>query len=173
MTVIPATGLPNESLTSATSAFAKPVVTSVLWPEPDTTVMVSLVSWAVLVRPKLAVLPAPTAVAPTLKLPATVLAVKISDNWPALLVTPLTVPLPANEPLAPLPGADNVTLTPGTGLPNESVTSATSGLAKAVLTVVLWPAPDATAMVSPVVLAVFVNAKLAELVATVAVAVTV
>ena len=44
--------------------------------------------------------------------------------------------------LAPLPGTVNVTDTPETGLPYASFTIATSGLAKAVLTVADWPEPD-------------------------------
>src|SRR5205814_352462 len=44
---------------------------------------------------------------------------------------------PAKLPLAPLPGAPNVTVTPATGLPPASFTVATSGAANAVLIVAL------------------------------------
>ena len=44
-------------------------------------------------------------------------------------------------------GAVKVTVAPETGLPKASVTWATSGLVKAVLTVVDWAAPEETAMV--------------------------
>ena len=44
--------------------------------------------------------------------------------------------------MAPLAGAVKVTVTPGTGLPKASVTVATSGLAKAVLTVAVCPDPE-------------------------------
>ena len=45
-------------------------------------------------------------------------------------------------PEAPLAGAVKVTVAPETGLPYWSVTVATSGLVKAVLTVALWPCPS-------------------------------
>ena len=70
------------------------------------------------------------------------LALNVSDNCPALLVVPPIVPVVLlNEPLAPLPGAVNVTLVPATTLPNESVTVATSAFANAVLTVAIGPSP--------------------------------
>ena len=47
----------------------------------------------------------------------------------------------ANVPLAPLAGAVNVTDTPPTGLPPESLTVATSGAANGVLIGALWPSP--------------------------------
>ena len=51
-------------------------------------------------------------------------------------------------PLAPVAaGAVKVTVAPETGLPKASVTSATKGLVKAVLTAPDWPAPEETAMV--------------------------
>ena len=102
------------------------------------------------------------------------LAPNVSANCPALLVTPL-MPPPwlLNEPLAPLLGAAKLTLTPGTTLPNGSVTVATSAFVNAVLTVALWPVPEVTAIVSLVVWAVFVRLKLAGLVAPTAVAVTI
>ena len=48
---------------------------------------------------------------------------------------------PANDPLAPLPGALNVTNTPLSGLSVASLTSATKGAANEVLTTVLWGVP--------------------------------
>ena len=59
---------------------------------------------------------------------------------PELLVVAEMTP-PANEPEAPLVGAENVTVTPLTGFPLESSTLTTKGLAKAVLTVVLCGVP--------------------------------
>lgn len=56
-------------------------------------------------------------------------------------------PVLANVPLALLEGAAKVTDTPGTGLPELSVTLATSGLASAVLTAADCPEPDTTATV--------------------------
>jgi hypothetical protein len=81
----------------------------------------------------------------------------------------------AGDPLktaaAPEPGAVNVTAIPGTGLPLESVTSATSALEKPVPTVALWLLPLLTAIVAAT-LAVFVSWNVAGLTpATVAVTV--
>ena len=67
---------------------------------------------------------------------------------------------PANVPLAPVPGAVNVTVTPETGLPPETFTVATSGAAKAVLTVVLCGVPLVAVMLAGA-LAVLVREKLA------------
>ena len=52
----------------------------------------------------------------------------------------------ANVPVAPEVGAVNVTLTPETGLPAESVTFATSGEAKELCTVADCGEPDDEAM---------------------------
>ena len=49
---------------------------------------------------------------------------------------------------APLVGPAKVTVTLGTGLPKASVTVATSGLAKVVLTVALCPDPEFAVMVA-------------------------
>ncbi len=56
-----------------------------------------------------------------------------------------------------------MTVTPETGLPYWSTSMTTSGLAKAVPTVALWPLPETRLRVSPVVLAVLVSEKFAEL----------
>jgi hypothetical protein len=53
---------------------------------------------------------------------------------------------PANVPLAPVPGAANVTVTPLTALPPASLTVATSGAANAVLTAALCDDPLVTAI---------------------------
>ena len=82
-----------------------------------------------------------------------------------------TVAPPGKEALGPLPGAANVTLTPDTGLLNWSRTVATRGLAKAVLTVVLWPEPDVTTMLLAAP-AVFVRLNEAGVPTPLAVAVT-
>ena len=47
---------------------------------------------------------------------------------------------------APLPGAAKVTVAPGAGFPKVSVTRATMGAPKAVLTTVVWVAPPVSAM---------------------------
>jgi len=57
---------------------------------------------------------------------------------PEASVVAVVLDKPTNVPLAPEPGgALNVTMAPATGLPPESSTVATNGLAKAVLTVAL------------------------------------
>ena len=53
----------------------------------------------------------------------------------------------AKVSLAPLAGPAKVTAAPGTGLPKASVTVATSGLAKAVLTVAVCPDPEVAVIV--------------------------
>ena len=75
-----------------------------------------------------------------------------------------------NVPEAPLPGAVNVTVAPETALPYWSVTVATSGLVKAVLTGAVCPEPDVMAIVLAAP-ATLVSGKVAE-VAPVAEAVT-
>jgi hypothetical protein len=71
------------------------------------------------VREKLGGLPTPLAEVVTLKLPVTVLAVKVdAEAFPLLseLAVVVAVAL-ANVPDAPEPGAVKVTSTPGTGFP--------------------------------------------------------
>ena len=65
-------------------------------------------------------------------------------------------------PLAPLDGAVKVTVAPETGLEELSVTRATSGFVKFVLTVVVWLPPDEMAIVAAVP-AVLVSEKLSGL----------
>src|SRR5271165_3083731 len=64
---------------------------------------------------------------------------------PEALVIAVFTP-PAKVPLAPLPGAVKVTVTPLTALPPESLTVATSGAPKAVLIVAFWGVPLVAAM---------------------------
>ena len=90
------------------------------------------------------------------------LAEKMVDvATPKLLVWVVTVvPPPAKVPLAPLPGAEKVTLMPApTRLLDASRTVALSGEAKAELTGVLWPEPT-EATIEAGAPAVFVIAKL-------------
>jgi hypothetical protein len=78
---------------------------------------------AVFVRLYVAV-PVPGVVAVTLYDPATVFAVNTAAvATPLVFVVAVFTP-PANVPLAPDPGAVNVTTTPFTGLPKASVTVA-------------------------------------------------
>ena len=74
------------------------------------------------------------------------LAVKVlAVAWPpdALVAVVVAVEF-ANVPEAPLEGAVNVTVTPGTAFPWASLTIATSGLANAAPTVADCPAPETT-----------------------------
>src|SRR5215468_6852226 len=83
-------------------------------------------------------------------MPAIVFAV----NWgatalPLLFVLATTaVKPPVNVPLAPLPGAVNVTARPPTGLPKESTTVARIASGKDVATVVLEGVPAVAVMVA-------------------------
>jgi hypothetical protein len=78
--------------------------------------------------------------------PALLLAVKVlAVACPSPPVVALVVAVPlANVAVAPPLGAANVTLTPDTGLPAASVTSATNGLENALPTVADCPEPDTT-----------------------------
>jgi len=103
--------------------------------------------------------------------PAVAFAVNVAEvATPLVFVVAVFAP-PANVPLAPLPGAVNVTTTPLTGLFEASVTVATKGAPNAVLIAALCPDPlvTATFAAGP---AVFVSEKFAE-VAPVALATTV
>jgi hypothetical protein len=59
----------------------------------------------------------------------------------ALVVAVAVFPPPAKVPLAPKPGAANVTLTPLNGLPPASFTVATNGAANAAFVCALCPLP--------------------------------
>ena len=90
---------------------------------------------------------APAALAVTVYVPVVPVALKLSElAMPAALVTAVhevlavpearqgpPVPFAANLPVAPFVGVENVTVTPDTGLPLESVTSTDKGAEKAVL----------------------------------------
>jgi len=72
-----------------------------------------------------------------------VLAVNVVPACPLASVAPRMVAvLLLNIPLAPLLGAVKVTVTPLTGLPKPSCTSATKGFANAIPTLVLCPEPE-------------------------------
>src|SRR5260370_834757 len=92
--------------------------------------------------------------------PAVAFAVKVAEvATPLALLVAVFTP-PAKVPLAPLPGAVNVTNTPLTGLFPASVTVATKGAANAVLIAALCPDPLVTTTLAagPTV---FVSEKLA------------
>jgi hypothetical protein len=76
-----------------------------------------------------------------------VLAVKAGAvAIPLLFVVALAVADPLKLPLAPLPGAVNVTVTPLTALPPESFTVACKAVAKVVPSVALWGVPEVAVM---------------------------
>lgn len=131
VTVTPDTGLPPASFTTATSGLPKGVLTFALCPLPLTTVMLAA-DPAVLVKENEAGVAMFAAVALTAYVPAEPFAVGSGEvAWPSGPV--VTTVGPVNVALAPEPGAANVTLTPDTGFPPESFTTATSGAANAVL----------------------------------------
>jgi hypothetical protein len=89
-----------------------------------------------------------------------VFAVNTAEVATPLAFVVAVVTPPANVPLAPLPGAENVTDTPETGLLDASLTVAWSGDAKELPTVALWGVPPVAAMDAGVP-AVFVKVKFA------------
>jgi hypothetical protein len=98
------------------------------------------------------------------------LAVNVADvATPLAFVVAVFTP-PANVPLAPLPGAVNVTTTPLTGLFPASVTVATKGAPNVVLIAALCPDPLVTTTLADAA-ARLVNEKFAD-VAPVALATT-
>jgi hypothetical protein len=109
---------------------------------------------------KLAGVPTPAAAADTVNAPALPFAVKTADvATPAAFVVAVLIP-PVNDPLAPLPGAVNVTSTPLTGLLLASLTVATNGAAKAVLIVAFCGVP-LVALIDAAAPATLVRAKVA------------
>jgi hypothetical protein len=158
VTLTPDTGLPPESVTTATSGAPKAALMGVLWPLPLTTAMF-VGAPAVFERVKVAELATPLAVAITLYDPTVPLAVSAGEvAFPFASV--VTVADPLNVALAPLWGAVNVTLTPGTGLPPPSLTTATNAAAKALLIWAVCP-PPLTAAIEAGMGAVFASVKLA------------
>ena len=153
VTVTPLTGLFPESVTVAASCVAKAVLIAELCGVPPVAA-IDAADPTVFVSAKLAGVPAPGAVAVTVYAPAVAFAVKTADvAIPAALVVAVLAP-PAKDPLAPLPGAVNVTRTPLTGLFPASVTLAARADGKAVLIAALCGVPPvgATAEAEPTVL---------------------
>src|SRR4051794_22423705 len=90
---------------------------------------------------------------------------------PLALVTAVVTP-PAKAPLAPLPGAENVTVTPATGLLLASRTVACKAVPNAVAMVVLCGVP-AVLVIDAAAPATLVSAKLAGVATPAAIAVTI
>jgi len=125
VTTTPLTRLLKESFTVACSGVANAVLMDALWGVPADAVMLEGAP-ARLVREKFAEVATLVTEAATLYAPATVLAVKTATvATPEAFVVAVFAP-PAKVPLAPLPGAVNVTNTPLTGLLKESLTVACS-----------------------------------------------
>jgi hypothetical protein len=139
----PLTGLLKESLTVACSGAVNAVLTLAFCGVPAVAAMLAG-GPARLVREKFAEV-APVALATTLYAPPAVeFAVNVIEvATPLAFVVAVFTP-PANVPLAPVPGAVNVTTTPLTGLFPASVTVATSGAVNAALIVALCPEPLVT-----------------------------
>lgn len=131
VTATPETGLPPESFSTAMNGLPNAVLTCALCPLPLTTVMLPGAPVA-FVNENVAVDPTPAALAVTLYVPAVPFAVNAGETaWPLALV--VTVADAPNVALAPDPGDVNVTLTPETGLPPASLTTAIRVFANAVL----------------------------------------
>src|SRR5947207_1597638 len=146
----------------ATSGAANAVLIVALCGVPLVAVMLAAAP-AVFVSEKSAGVATPATLAVTVYgPPATLLAVKVADvATPLPLVVAVFTP-PAKLPLAPLPGAVNVTVTLATGLPPASFTLATSGAANA-LSLSLHDALPIFAVMLAAAPAVFVSEKSAEL----------
>jgi hypothetical protein len=157
VTLMPDTGLPDESVTSATSDEANAVVTVADCALPLDTAIEEAAP-AVFVSEKLADDETPETDAVTVYEPAVAVAVAATDATPFEPVVAVVAPSVAEA--AP-EGAENVTVTPDTGLPFASSTVAESDAPNAVPTVVDCDAPPVAAMeaAGP---AVFVSEKLAD-----------
>jgi hypothetical protein len=128
ITLTPDRGLPEESCTMAfrsvvngvptTVLCGVPVAARILPGEPD-----------VFVRSKAAPLGIPVAVATTWYVPTKLLAKNVGAvAMPDAAVAAVVILFPPeNVPLGPFAGAVNVTVTPPTAFPEESVTSAPRG----------------------------------------------
>jgi hypothetical protein len=88
-------------------------------------------------------------VAVTVYVPVVVLAVRAGAvATPLTLVVAVAVARPLKVPLAPVPGAVNVTVAPLTTLPPASFTIACRAVPNAVLIAVLWGVPAVAAMLA-------------------------
>jgi hypothetical protein len=143
VTIAPLTGLFPASVTVATNGAENAELIAVLCPEPLLAAMFAGGAPR-FVNEKFAKV-APVALATTLYGPPAVeFAVNTADVATPLPFVVAVFSPPANVPLAPLPGAVKVTITPLTGLFPASATVATSGAENAVLIAVLCPEPFVT-----------------------------
>jgi hypothetical protein len=144
VTGTPTLALPNASVTVTLKGVGKAVLMSTLCPPPPVAV-IRAGAPTLLVR--LNVAEAAPLAAVTVYAPATVLALNVGEVALPLLSV-FTGLGPPKVPLAPLPGAENVTGTAGVGLPKLSTTFTLRGAAKAVLTVALWLLPPMIVIVA-------------------------
>jgi len=155
VTWAPATGLFSASLTSATIGDPNGVPTVALWPLP-LLIVIDAAAPTVFVSEN--VVETPPTVAVTEYEPTVPPAVAVTLARPEELVV---AGVPVRFAVAPEPGAEKVTLAPGTTFPFASFTTTTSGPPKAVPTVALWPLPLLTAMLAGAP-ALLVRVKVAE-----------
>jgi hypothetical protein len=161
-TVTPETGLPPLSFTVTASAAPKAVLTVALCGEAPPFAVIEAAAPAALVKLKLTDV-RPAEEADTLYRPALEFAVKAVVAMPFESVeTVITVLLLLNMPLGPVPGAVNVTLVPGTGLPPLSFTVTASALANEVLMVAVCGVVPAFAVIEAAAPAVLVRLKFTE-----------
>src|SRR6266851_1278031 len=152
VTVTPLTGLLFASFTIARSAFGNAVPITVVCGVPPLGLRVAGAP-GVLVRLKLAGVATPATAAVTVYVPAALFAVSTGAvATPLARVTAVTVSDEPNNPLAPLPGAVNVTVTPLTGLLFVSFTMACRAAENAVFTVAVCGVPALAVMPAAVVL---------------------
>jgi hypothetical protein len=161
-TVTPETGLPPRSFTVTASALENPVLIVADCGVDPALAVIEAAAPAVFVKVKLTEV-SPAAEAVALNWPAVELAVKGAVAIPLeFVVTVMVVELLLNAPLAPVPGAVNVTLVPDTGLPPLSFTVTASALENAVLIVADCGVDPASAVIEAAAPELLVRLKLTE-----------
>src|SRR5947207_2167653 len=172
VTVTLATGLPPASFTVATSGAANAVLIVALCGVPHLTIILLTAPHAFITYDVAGLATPATLAAPVFGPPAPLLAFTLFPYTTLFRSVVAVFTPPAKLPLAPVPGALNVTVTPATGLPPASFTVATSGAANAVLIVALCGVPLVAVMLAAAP-AVFVSEKSAGVATPATLAVTV
>ena len=160
VTLTPETGLFDASFTVTASEFANAVPTGAVCGVVPALAVIELGAPAALVRLKFCVV-RPAEAADTLYgPPAMLLAVNGAEATPLEFVdTVMVAVLLLNLPLAPEPGAVNVTLTPDTGLLDASSTVTASAFPNAVPTVAVCGVVPALAVIELAAPAVLLRLK--------------
>jgi hypothetical protein len=160
VTFTPDTGLFKASLIVTASAFANAVLIVALCGVVPAFTAICVAAPAVFVSEKFTVVnPVDTAVT-VYGPPAVAFAVNGAEATPdAFVATVMVAVVLLKAPLAPLPGAVNTTLTPDTGLLNESFTVTASAFVNAVLTVAVCGVVPAFAVIALAAPAAFVSEK--------------